>query len=117
MRFPLGLATGDAGWTTAGNPGVKWVVHTPTPNRNAGDTDRAKLVSAYRRSLEVADELGAQRVAFPLLGAGIYGWPKQESIQAALKAISQVDTGITEIEFVVLDRETARIVDAELAAQ
>ncbi len=26
-RFPRGLATGDAGWTTAGNLPARWVIH------------------------------------------------------------------------------------------
>src|SRR5690349_21878551 len=66
-RFPRGLATGDAGWTTAGDMPARWVIHTVGPNYRAGQTDPALLVSCYRRSLEVADELGARTVAFPLI--------------------------------------------------
>ena len=39
-RFPDGLATGDAGWTTAGDLPARWVIHVVGPNRNAGQTDR-----------------------------------------------------------------------------
>src|SRR5215203_6765640 len=39
-RFPNGLATGDAGWTTAGNLPARWVIHTVGPNYNAGERDR-----------------------------------------------------------------------------
>ncbi len=55
-RFPDGLATGDAGWTTAGSLPARWVVHTVGPNYNAGQRDRALLESCYRRSLQVADD-------------------------------------------------------------
>lgn len=44
------------------------------PNYRAGETDRKVLVSCYRRSLAIADELGAQRVAFPLISAGAYAF-------------------------------------------
>ena len=64
-RFPRGLATGDAGWTAAGDLPARWVIHTVGPDRRAGQTDRGLLESCYRRSLEVADELGARSVAFP----------------------------------------------------
>ena len=35
-RFPDGLATGDAGWTTAGDLPARWVIHVVGPNRTAG---------------------------------------------------------------------------------
>ncbi|WOF23226.1 macro domain-containing protein [Microbacterium betulae] len=50
-RFPHGLATGDAGWTTAGALSATRVIHTVGPNHRAGQTDRALLESCYRRSL------------------------------------------------------------------
>ena len=59
-RFPDGLATGDASWTTAGDLRAQWVVHTVGPNYNSGQRDRSLLESCYRRALEIADELGAR---------------------------------------------------------
>ena len=78
-----GLATGDAGWTTAGDMPARWVIHVVGPNYTAGQTDRSLLTSCYARALEVADELGARTVAFPLVSAGIYGWPRDDAIDAA----------------------------------
>src|SRR5690606_39827494 len=62
---------------------ICWVIHTVGPNFAAGNTDRSLLVSCYRRSLEVAEELGARSVAFPLVSAGIYGWPREDAIRVA----------------------------------
>jgi O-acetyl-ADP-ribose deacetylase (regulator of RNase III) len=73
QRFPIGLAVGDAGWTTAGDLPAQWVIHTVGPNYRAGQRDRALLESCYRRALEEADELGARSVAFPLISTGNYG--------------------------------------------
>ena len=99
-RFPHGLATGDAGWTTAGDMPARWVIHTVGPNHRAGQRDRALLTSCYRRCLEVADELGARTVAFPLISAGVYGWPKDDAIRAAIDTIRSSGTKVAEAKLV-----------------
>ncbi len=102
-RFPNGLATGDAGWTTAGDMPARWVIHTVGPNYNAGQRDRALLESCYRRALDVADELGVQTIAFPLISAGIYVWPLDDAIDAAVSTIENSDTRVCEARIVVLN--------------
>jgi O-acetyl-ADP-ribose deacetylase (regulator of RNase III) len=99
-RFPHGLATGDAGWTTAGDLPARWVIHVVGPNRHAGETDRALLTSCYSRALAVADELGARSVAFPLISAGVYGWPKDDAIAAAVETLRTTPTQVTEARLV-----------------
>ncbi|MGA8047841.1 MAG: O-acetyl-ADP-ribose deacetylase [Dermatophilaceae bacterium] len=99
-RFPTGLATGDAGWTTGGELPARWVIHTVGPNYSAGQRDRALLVSCYRRCLEVADELGARTVGFPLISAGIYGWPREDAIRAAVDTIHESDSAVEEARLV-----------------
>ncbi len=113
-RFPHGLATGAAGWTTAGDMPARWVIHTVGPNYRAGQRDRTLLTSCYRRSLDVADELGAVTVAFPLISAGVYGWPKDDAIRAAIDAIRGSSTNVAEARLVAFDRETAERISAAL---
>jgi len=113
-RFPSGLATGDAGWTTAGDLAARWVIHVVGPNRNAGETDRSLLVSCYRRALEVADELGALSVAFPLVSAGVYGWPRDDSIAAALEVFRSTPTEVDEARLVAYDRAAYDAIRAQL---
>ena len=64
-RFPNGLVTGDAGWTTAGAMAARWVIHVVGPNYTAGERDRSLLTSCYANALAVADGLGARSVALP----------------------------------------------------
>lgn len=112
-RFPDGLATGDAGWTTAGLMPARWVIHTVGPNYNAGERDRTLLTSCYRRSLEVADELGATTVAFPLISAGIYGWPLDDAIAAAVETLRSTPSNVTEARIVTFSDALYRaVVDA-----
>jgi O-acetyl-ADP-ribose deacetylase (regulator of RNase III) len=118
-RFPHGLTTGEAGWTTAGELPARWVIHVVGPNRHAGETDRSLLTSCYRRALEVADGLGARSVAFPLVSAGVYGWPKEDAIAAALEVFrgwrtEAALTTVQEARIVAFDRATHERVEAQL---
>ncbi|MDF2583771.1 MAG: Appr-p processing protein [Mycobacterium sp.] len=113
-RFPDGLATGDAGWTTAGNLPARWIIHTVGPNYTAGQRDRKLLESCYRRSLQVADELGAATIAFPLISAGIYGWPKDDAIAAAIDTIAATSTDVAEVTIVAFDVTTFEAVRTHL---
>jgi O-acetyl-ADP-ribose deacetylase len=105
-RFPHGLATGDAGWTTAGNLPARWVIHVVGPNYARGERDRSLLVSCYARALAVADELGARSVAFPLVSAGVYAWPLDDAIAAAVGTLRSTRTDVDEARLVAFSRET-----------
>ncbi|MBF4460065.1 O-acetyl-ADP-ribose deacetylase [Pseudoclavibacter sp. VKM Ac-2867] len=113
-RFPGGLATGDAGYTTAGELPARWVIHTVGPDYGSGQRDRTLLTSCYGRSLEVADELGATSVAFPLVSAGIYAWPLEDAIAAAVDTIASSGSQVQEVRIVVRDPEILARVEREL---
>ncbi|WP_166380852.1 macro domain-containing protein [Catellatospora methionotrophica] len=114
-RFPNGLLTGDAAWTTAGNLPAKWVIHTVGPDYTAGQRDRSVLESCYRRALEVADDLGLRTVAFPLIGSGAYGWPRHDAISAAVATIATAATRADEVRLVVTDEDVLEEVRRALA--
>lgn len=102
-RFPDGLATGQAGWTTAGALSARWVIHVVGPNHSAGERDRSLLTSCYANALRVADELGARTVAFPLVSAGVYGWPREDAIRAAIETLRGSATRVEEARLVAFD--------------
>ncbi|MFD5863896.1 O-acetyl-ADP-ribose deacetylase [Agromyces sp. NPDC127015] len=114
-RFPYGLATGDAGWTTAGVLPATWVVHTVGPDHRSGERDRSLLKSCYRRSLSVADELGVRSIAFPLVSAGVYGWPLDDAIAVAVETIEAAETRVDEARLVTRDPGTFERIRAALA--
>jgi len=99
-RFPHGLATGQAGWTTAGDLPARWVIHVVGPNFRRGETDRSLLTSCYARALAVADELGAATMAFPLVSAGVYGWPRADAALAAVETLRSTLTQVQEARLV-----------------
>jgi O-acetyl-ADP-ribose deacetylase (regulator of RNase III) len=113
-RFPDGLPTGQAGWTTAGRMPARWVIHVVGPNWSAGQRDRTLLTGCYRNALRVADELEARTVAFPLVSAGIYGWPKDDAVAAALDALRESPTSVDEARLVAFDRSAYDLISDHL---
>jgi len=109
-----GCPPGDAVTTSAGELPAKWVIHTVGPVWNSTDSDDHDhvLASAYRRSLEEADRLGAGSVAFPNISTGVYGFPKIRAAKVALSAVRDYmngTTGINSVVFVCFDRENLSI--------
>ena len=104
------LPTGEAVATTAGNLPARWVIHVVGPVHGRGTRDQ--LVSCYRNALKVADELGARSVAFPLVSAGIYGWPLDDAIRAAVDTIRETPTEVEEARIVAFGRSTYEAVRA-----
>jgi O-acetyl-ADP-ribose deacetylase len=86
--YPHGLPAGSAVATTGGNLPARWVIHTVGPVYGQGDAEL--LRSCYRSALEVAHSLGARTVAFPLISAGVYGWPADDAIRQAVTTIRSV---------------------------
>ncbi|PPF46228.1 RNase III inhibitor [Pseudoclavibacter sp. AY1F1] len=116
-RFPDGLATGDAGYTTAGELVARWVIHTVGPDYDSGQRDRSLLTSCYRRALEIADELDATSVAFPLVSAGIYAWPLDDAIAAAVDTIARSGTHADEVRIVARDPGIVAEVERAISAR
>ena len=117
IRFPKGLSTGDAGWTTAGNINARWVIHVVGPNYNRGERDRGLLTSCYRNALQVADELGAVSIAFPLISAGSYGWPVDDAIAAAVETLWDAETSVKNARLVAFNSRTFSAIESQLADQ
>ena len=104
-RYPDGLPTGDAVATTGGKLPAGHVIHTVGPVWAKSIDKSDQLVSCYRRSLEVADELGARTVAFPLVSAGVYGWPKDDAVRIALTTLRDTPTQVQTATLVLFNQE------------
>jgi O-acetyl-ADP-ribose deacetylase (regulator of RNase III) len=82
-----GCPTGDAKATGAGNLPARHVIHAVGPVWDGGNAGEPELLaSAHRRSIEVADGLGCESVAFPAISTGIYGYPVDRAARVALPA-------------------------------
>jgi O-acetyl-ADP-ribose deacetylase len=110
-------ATGDAKATPAFDldPPVRHVIHTVGPIWDGGHAGEPELLaSCYRRSLEVADEIGARSVAFPAISTGIYGYPSDQAATIAVATLRATPTQVERIRLVAFDQKTRDLLQAAL---
>ena len=97
-RLPAGCAAAcDAGDMTA-----RWVIHVVGPVYGRGTPEQ--LRSCFTEALRVADELGARTLAMPAVSAGVYGWPIEEVAQTAVDAVSNAQTDVEQVRFVLFSQ-------------
>lgn len=118
-----GCPPGSAVATGAGSLSARHVIHAVAPRWRGGNAGEPELLrSAYRRSLELADERGAHTVCFPSLGTGAFGYPIEQAAEVALQTVIDYLEGETSIQqvtvvlFSVEDLRTYRSTLARLAA-
>jgi O-acetyl-ADP-ribose deacetylase (regulator of RNase III) len=84
------ISTGSAFITPAFDLKAKYVIHTVGPVWRGGTENEVSYVrECYKNSLQVALENKCDSIAFPLISAGIFGFPKAKSLQIALSVISE----------------------------
>jgi len=101
-------ATGEAVITTAGNLPAEFVIHTVGPVWSGGKNNESmKLASCYKNSLRLAVENGLQSIAFPNISTGVYGYPKKEAAEIAIKTVSDFlqSNATVKVYFVCFDEE------------
>lgn len=113
--LPQGLPAGEAVATGAGRLPARWLIHTVGPVYSPGLDRRSVLRSCYTASLRVADEVGAGSVAFPLLSAGAYGWPREDALVQAFSALCAADTQVEQVQLVLFDAATAALAQEVLS--
>ena len=105
-RYGRGLPVGRAVATTAGRLAARWIIHTVGPVWSAAEDRSPVLRSCYVNSLQVAVELGARSVAFPLISSGVYRWPKEDAVVQALTALQTSPKTVDVARLVLFDEDT-----------
>ena len=105
-----GCPTGGAVITPGFALKAKHVIHAVGPIWKGGrDNEPKHLYNCYIESLNRAKESNSHSIGFPLISAGIFGYPKAEAWQVAIKAcrdwISDNPDYDMAISFAVLDKK------------
>ena len=88
------MRPGECGYTEGYDLGSKYIIHTVAPV--SADKKRDKLLEkCYKDSLKLAEKLGCESVAFPLLGAGNNRIPANESLEKAVDALKKTELDVT----------------------
>ena len=100
---------------------AKYVIHAVGPRYKDGKHGEPELLySAYKQSLLLAKENGLHSIGFPLISAGVFGYPKEEAWQKALEACQDFLAAEPDYEmdivFAVLD-DTIKAIGERLLAE
>lgn len=109
------IAVGEAAATKAFGLKAKYIIHTAGPIWQGGEKQELeKLAACYRKSLFLALQLGCESVAFPLISAGTYQFPKDIALKIALQEIKEfLSEEEMDVTLVVYDK-TAYEISKEL---
>ena len=102
--------TGSAVITPGFDLKARYIIHAVGPRWSGGKHREPELLySAYYKSLELALENGCRSIGFPLISAGIFGYPLQGAWQTAVRACGDFLDHLTDqsldIIFAVLSDE------------
>ena len=114
-KYPDGLPTGHAVATTAGRLKARWVIHTVGPTYAQSKDKSHRLADCFRNSLAVAEELGAQTMAFPAISTGVYRWPVEDAARIAVKTVRATNTQVDEVRFVLFDQRAYDAFSAQVS--
>lgn len=114
-----GCKTGSAVMTPGFALPAKYIIHAVGPRWTGGERNEAKLLyGAYERSLLLAKEKDCHSIGFPLISAGIFGYPVElawrKALQACADFIEKNPDYEIEVVFAILDDDIQAIGEKNL---
>ena len=100
---------------------AKYIIHAVGPHWHGGNAGEADaLYSCYQASMKLAQEYGCHSIGFPLISAGVFGYPPEQAWKVAIKAIRDYFTQHPDCDiqvlFAVRDQEKLEMGKVILAA-
>ena len=105
-----GCETGEAKMTSGYNLPAKKIIHTVGPVYRDGTKGEKKLLeNCYKNSLLLAEDYRQENnleevtIAFPCISTGIYGYPKEEAADVAIKTVKEFNNDKINVIFVCFE--------------
>lgn len=115
------LAEGEAVITPGFSAPARWIIHTAAPvwfAAGAEDEKIATLSACYRNCLLLADARTLASIAFPCLGTGAFGWPRERACAIALETVRRTlpqTSAIRSIVFCCFSEDDGALYEAALS--
>lgn len=107
-RMLHGCKTGEAKITKGYRLTARHVIHTVGPVWNGGGKNEPELLArCYRNSLALAGKHGLKSIAFPAISTGIYGYPKEQAAEIAVREVKAHAGSLDHVIFCCFDKATA----------
>ncbi|NKF21745.1 O-acetyl-ADP-ribose deacetylase [Solimonas marina] len=110
--------TGEARITGGHRLPAAYVIHTVGPVWQGGGRGEPELLArCYRNSLLLARQYGLQRIAFPAISCGVYGYPWDAATVIAVREVRAwaASSGLREVIFACFSDEMLTRYESELA--
>jgi O-acetyl-ADP-ribose deacetylase (regulator of RNase III) len=103
-----GCPTGEARITKGYRLNARHVIHTVGPVWHGGNANEPELLArCYRNSLALAEQHGLKSVAFPAISTGVYGYPKRQAAEIAIREVRVHANALDRVIFCCFDKATA----------
>ena len=105
-----GCPTGEAKITKGYRLKARHVIHTVGPVWRGGSAGEPELLArCYRNSLALADKHGLKIIAFPAISTGVYGYPKDQATEIAVREVKAHADGLDRVIFCCFGADMAAL--------
>jgi O-acetyl-ADP-ribose deacetylase (regulator of RNase III) len=94
------IGPGEAVITSGHDLPNRYVIHALGPVYGQDHPEAELLADCYRNSLRLAEERGISSVAFPAISTGVFGYPKEEAAEVALRVVIEEAEGLRSVHLV-----------------
>jgi len=105
-----GCPTGEAKITRGYRLKARHVIHTVGPVWQGGKAGEPELLArCYRNSLALADKHSLKSIAFPAISTGVYGYPKDQATEIAVREVKAHADGLDQVIFCCFGADMAAL--------